>query len=215
MPESMKLCGEDLRCVRGGRVVFDSIAFEARAGRPLLVRGRNGAGKSSLLRLIAGLIRRDRGTLSLTGGDPDLDLSAHCHYFGHQDALKSSLSVTESLTFWQTFFGAPLASVPDALEQVDLAHLAHLPAGYLSAGQRRRLSLARLLISKRPVWLMDEPTSALDKASEARLLELMTDHLARDGLIIAATHLPIALDHADHMEMSSLQSVNADDWVMT
>ncbi|WP_350335682.1 heme ABC exporter ATP-binding protein CcmA [Coralliovum pocilloporae] len=210
----MKLDGQNLRCVRGGRVVFDEVSFTAEAGRALLVRGRNGAGKSSLLRLIAGLIRKDRGTLVLDGGDPELDLPAQCHYFGHQDALKSALTVTESLTFWQDFFGNPLVSVSEALEKVDLAHLANLPAGYLSAGQRRRLSLARLLISKRPVWLMDEPTSALDAASEARLVDLMREHLADDGLIIAATHLPIPLEEADVLEISGVQSVSADEWVL-
>jgi heme exporter protein A len=124
----------------------------------------------------------------------------HCHYFGHLDALKPALSVRENLDFWAAFLapaeGGGLrraASLVDALETLGIAHTLDLPAAYLSAGQRRRLALARLLVVPRPIWLLDEPSSALDAASEATLAELMTAHLAAGGMIVAATHQELAL----------------------
>ncbi len=164
--------------------------------------GRNGAGKSSLLRMIAGLVRIAAGQLILEGGDPDIPIAEQAHYLGHQDAMKPSLTVDENLQFWTGFLGAS-RNAKSALEAVDLAPLADLPAAYLSAGQRRRLSIARLVAVPRPIWLLDEPTSSLDTPSQARLAELMRDHLHAGGMIIAATHGAIGLERARELKLGS------------
>jgi heme exporter protein A len=190
----MRLTASDLACARGGRQVFRNLSFAVGAGEALLVTGPNAVGKSSLLRLVAGLLRPQQGQLELTGGDAELTIGEQAHYLGHQDALKPSLSVVENLTFWVDFLGGGQAKGATALAAVGLGALAHLPATYLSAGQRRRLSLARLIAVERPIWLLDEPTSALDASGQAMLAELMRAHLAHGGLILAATHGPIGLD---------------------
>jgi heme exporter protein A len=190
----MQLAADSLTCIRGGRTVFAGLSFSVSSGEALSVVGRNGAGKSSLLRVIAGLVHLAAGKLSLSGGDEEASVAEQAHYLGHQDALKGSLSVRENLAFWADFLGTSQDGLDGALEAVDLAPLAGLPAGYLSAGQRRRLSIARLVTVKRPLWLLDEPTSALDVQSQDRLAGLMRAHLAGGGMIIAATHGPIGLD---------------------
>jgi heme exporter protein A len=195
--------------VRGERIVFSGLSFRITAGEALILLGRNGAGKSSLLRLVAGLLRPAAGTITLDGGDAELSIGEQAHYLGHQDALKPSLSVRENLTFWADFLGGakpPIAgadAVADALAAVGLGDLADLPAGYLSAGQRRRLSLARLLAVPRPLWLLDEPTAALDTAAQARLADLMQTHLAGGGLILVATHGPLGLDGAQELRLGA------------
>lgn len=195
----MRLHASELACIRGGRQVFAALDFSLAAGESLVVTGRNGAGKSSLLRMLAGLVRIAGGRLELQGGDPELSVPEQSHYLGHQDALKPSLSVEENLNFWARYLGAEPAE--DVLAQVGLESLAQLPAGYLSAGQRRRLSLARLLAVKRPIWLLDEPTSALDAASQTRLTDVMRRHLAGGGLIVAATHGPLGLESARELRL--------------
>jgi heme exporter protein A len=198
---ALRLDGENLTCVRGGREVFAGLGFSVGGGEALVVAGRNGAGKSSLLRMIAGLVRVASGRLSINGGDPERTLPEQAHYLGHQDALKPSLTVSENLGFWARYLGSEGLGVPAALDVVGLRSLESLPAGYLSAGQRRRLSTARLLVARRPVWLLDEPTTALDRAAQDMLASLMRTHLAGGGLIVAATHGPIGLEQAKELRL--------------
>jgi len=189
----MRLSGRGLRCIRGGREVFSGLDFAASAGEALAVTGPNGAGKTSLLRLIAGLLTLSGGSIDLDGGDREMTLAEQAHYLGHRDALKPALSVTENLGFWRDFLGGEVLDLGESLAAVGLDHAAQLPAAYLSAGQRRRLSVARLLTVRRPIWLLDEPTSALDAAGQTMFAALMQDHLERGGLIVAATHAPLGL----------------------
>ena len=190
----MRLRGHALRCVRGGREVFAGLDFEAVAGELLAVVGRNGSGKTSLLRLIAGLLVPADGAIALAGGDAELTLPEQCHYLGHRDAIKPALSVAENLSFWADFLGGERCDPADSLVTVGIDHATDLPAAYLSAGQRRRLSLARLLTVRRPVWLLDEPTNALDTAGQEMFSGLMREHLARGGMIVAATHAPLGVE---------------------
>ena len=193
MADSLTLRADDLLCRRGGREVFSGLTFALASGQALAVTGRNGAGKSSLLRMIAGLLRIEGGRLALSGGDAERSIGEQAHYLGHQDALKPSLSVLENLEFWSAWLGGT-GDVHTALRAVGLETLSRLPASYLSAGQKRRLSLARLVAIPRPIWLLDEPSSALDAPAQATLLALMREHLGKGGMILAATHATIAID---------------------
>ena len=203
--DSMQLVCDSLACERGGRQVFADVSFSLPAGEALIVTGRNGSGKSTLLRVIAGLLRAAAGRLELSGGGDDAGVAERAHYLGHLDAAKPSLTVAENLQFWARFLGAPAdASIEPALEAVELAALADLPAAYLSAGQKRRLSIARLLAVKRPLWLLDEPTSALDAPSQDRLAAFMREHLAGGGMIVAATHGPVGLEAPRELKMGAV-----------
>lgn len=189
----MRLAGQGLSCVRGGRPIFSALEFAVPAGQALAVTGINGAGKSSLLRLIAGLLPAAGGTVTLEGGEADLTLPEQAHYLGHRDALKPALTVLENLDFWRDFLGGQAIDGLASLATVGLGHAAHLPAAFLSAGQRRRLSIARLIAVNRPIWLLDEPTSALDTSGQTMIAGLMDAHLRSGGIILAATHGPLGI----------------------
>ena len=142
---------------------------------------------------LAGLLPLAGGTLELEGGDDELTLPEQAHYLGHRDAMKPALTVRENLEFWRDFLGGNTGDAAVSLDKVGLGHAAHLPAAFLSAGQRRRLSIARLLTVRRPVWLLDEPTSALDTGGQKMVAGLMADHLRGGGIILAATHGPLGI----------------------
>ncbi|TIW66296.1 MAG: heme ABC exporter ATP-binding protein CcmA, partial [Mesorhizobium sp.] len=174
----MRLIAENLGGERGGETVFSGIGFALEKGEALVVTGPNGAGKSTLLRVIAGLLRAAEGRVQVeAGGEAFPTVAAASHYLGHLNAMKTALSVAENLRFWRDFCGEPALGVDEALETVGLGGIGHLPFGYLSTGQRRRASIAKLLVSHRPIWLLDEPTAGLDKASEERFAGLMRGHL--------------------------------------
>ncbi len=187
----MRLSASDLAAVRGGRSVFAGLSFALRDGGFLAVTGPNGSGKSTLLRIVAGLLRPSAGAVAVEPA-PEGGIGAALHYLGHLDCLKPALSVGDNLAFWSRLWGG--GDVSAALDAVGLAHTADLPAGVLSAGQKRRVALARLLLVRRPVWLLDEPATALDAAAEATLGSLIAAHLAAGGMAMVATHrdLPIA-----------------------
>jgi heme exporter protein A len=195
---------DDLTCVRGGRRVFAGLSFALAPGEVLVVRGPNGSGKSSLLRLLAGFLAPAGGRLAWAGAAIADDLAAHrarLHYVGHADAVKSLLTVRENLAFAAALAGAPAAGIEGPLEGFDLLPLAAVPARYLSAGQKRRLALARLLAGVRPLWLLDEPGVGLDAANRARLERALAGHRATGGLAVLATHGDVAVEDALLLEL--------------
>lgn len=192
----MRLLVENLACRRGGRLIFEKLSFVLDAGEAIALTGRNGAGKSSLIAMLCGRLRPDHGSIRVEGGDDEAQLAEVSHLVGHRDGLKTALTARENLTFAQAILGDAALTPEDALAMVGLPHASELPVGYLSAGQRRRVALARLLVSRRPYWLLDEPMSALDTASQTMLAGLMRGHLAQGGAILAATHGPLGLDGA-------------------
>jgi heme exporter protein A len=188
----VRIIVQDLACRRSGRLIFDHLSFTLGSGEALVVTGRNGAGKSSLLTILAGRLRPEHGSVQVEGAG-ERTLPECLHLVGHRDGLKTALTARENLDFAQRLLGSPALSVLEALEVVGLGHAAALPVAYLSAGQRRRVALARLLVARRPLWLLDEPTAALDTASQGMLLGLMRAHLAAEGSIIVATHQALDL----------------------
>lgn len=199
----MRLIAEKLAGERGGETVFSDVGFALGKGESLIVTGPNGAGKSTLLRVIAGLLPSSAGRIVFEdGGEEWPTLGGALHYLGHRNAMKAALTVTENLRFWQDYNGAAHLAVDEALEAVGLEAIGHLPFGYLSTGQRRRASIARLLVNHRPIWLLDEPTAGLDKASEERFAGLMRTHLEGGGIIVAATHLPLGLEGGKVLAMT-------------
>jgi heme exporter protein A len=195
--EMLRLSASGLGCIRGFRSIFSDLNFELAAGETLALVGPNGSGKSSLLRLLAGLLHPAQGAVTLRGGAEERTVPEQAHYLGHLDAMKAPLTVRENIEFWIHYLAshdsAGDGDAGAALAAVGLASLEHLPAAYLSAGQRRRLSLARLVAVRRPIWLLDEPTSALDAAAQEMLAGLMRAHLFGGGMIVAATHGPLGV----------------------
>jgi len=201
MPEPIGLAAFDLSCQRGSSVIFRDLSFRLAPGEALLVSGPNGAGKTSLLRQIAGLLPLAAGRLHLEGAPPDAVLPEFCHYVGHANAVKSSLSVSENLTFWANFLGANDASLTRALAAFGLTPLADLPAGLLSAGQKRKLALSRLFAAPRPIWLLDEPQTSLDIASVKLLDTAIKEHLETGGIAIVASHTSLKTKFAHKLEL--------------
>ncbi len=213
----MRLVAEGLCARRGEDLIFQDISFEIAGGEALVVKGPNGSGKSTLLRVLAGLLPAESGTAKLlAAAHPVERLGEAAHYLGHRNAMKRELTVEENLAFWKAFFGdfagGEGAGVEAAAEAVGLGGIAHLPFGYLSAGQQRRMAMAKLLVAWRPVWILDEPTAALDVAAEAMFAGLVTAHLARGGLAIAATHQPLGLEGAAELRMTGFVPADAGDW---
>lgn len=199
----MRLVAEGLACRRGVRQLFENLDFTLESGRALIVTGPNGTGKSSLLRLLAGLSAPAAGTVRLEGAREPEDFAEDVHYLGHLDAHKAALSAEENLAFWRDVLGRPALSIAEALEEVGLGGLGRLPVAVLSAGQKRRLALARLLVSDRPLWLLDEPTTALDVAAQARFGVLARAHVGKGGLIVAATHAPLDLGSSQALDLGA------------
>jgi heme exporter protein A len=197
----MRLTGDKLSAVRGGRRLFADLAFSVDGGAALLVTGPNGAGKTTLIRTIAGLMRPAAGRIALEDGAPDLPVGEQCHYVGHLSAIKPALSIEENASFWSGFLGGTRERLEAALETFGLLALRDIPAGYLSAGQKRRLGLARLLLAERPLWLLDEPTTSLDRAAQDILTAVVNEHLAAGGLAVAATHVALGFANARELRL--------------
>ena len=185
-----------LACERGGRELFRGLDLTLAPGETALVTGPNGAGKSSLLRMFAGLLPPSAGTVAWTGrGEADF------HYVGHADAVKPALTVSQNIAFWVRLAGR--GSVAPGLEAVGLAALADLPARLLSAGQRRKLGLARLFAAPAPLWLLDEPTAGLDAAATQAFRHGLEAHLAGGGAAAIATHIPLGMEPAHCIDLGA------------
>ncbi len=213
----MRLSANNIAIDRGGRSILAGLSFEARGGAALVLVGPNGAGKSTLLRAIAGFLPLSAGAFALEGGASEAGIGEQAHYLGHADALKSALTAGENLAFWAGALGADSSSgaLPSgvawrgALQRLGLAHVADFPVGALSAGQKRRVALARLLVAPRPLWLLDEPTTALDAAAQGLFGGIMREHLGGGGLIVAATHAPLGLEGAATLALGASTRVAA------
>jgi heme exporter protein A len=203
----MRLSAWDLTIERGGRRLFAGLSFAVEQGVCLIVAGPNGAGKSSLLRALAGFLPVEAGGFALEGGDAERTVGEQAHYLGHVDGIKGTLTAGENLAFAAAMLGgrstreAQLA----ALARLGLEHAIDFPARLLSAGQRRRVALARLLVAERSLWLLDEPANALDAAAQAALAAIMRAHLGGGGIIIAAAHAPLGLDGAQEVKLGAVR----------
>jgi heme exporter protein A len=200
-----KFQGEGLVCVRGERTVFQGLDFTLEPGGALILIGPNGSGKSSLLRLMAGLLKPFAGRLLWDGEDALDDLDEHgatLHYVGHHDAVKPVLTVNENIRFWAELRGADAQGVERALEALDIRHLYDVPGRFLSAGQKRRVNLARIIAAPAPLWLLDEPTTALDKAAIKRLEHAIGVHRDQGGSVVLSTHSDIIMPDACVLDVS-------------
>ncbi|MEO3432504.1 heme ABC exporter ATP-binding protein CcmA [Inquilinus sp. CAU 1745] len=216
-PSPPTFAATDLACLRGGRMVFDGLGFAIEAGDALALTGANGSGKSSLLRLLAGLSRPFAGTLSWRGRPISEDSDAHrarIAYVGHADGVKAGLTAFETLSFWAALHEPreAAARAERALEDFDLSPLRDVLGRYLSSGQKRRLGLARLLASPGALWLLDEPTVGLDAASVSRLEVMVARHRDRGGIVVLATHMPVALPGALNIDLDAFSVDPASSW---
>ena len=204
----MRLVVRELACRRGARELFRGLGFTVEAGRALVVTGPNGAGKSSLLRLLAGLASPVAGSIRLEGAPESDTFGEQVHYLGHLDAHKLALSAADNLRFWRDLLGrgpsqGSVLGVEAAMEEVGLGGLGALPVAVLSAGQKRRLALARLLVAERPLWILDEPTTALDSSAQALFTALARAHTTKGGLLVAATHAPLDLAPSESLDIGA------------
>jgi len=192
-PFTVTLETQGIACDRGGRRLFEDLSFALAPGDALLVQGPNGTGKTSLMRQIAGLLPLAAGEVSVAGAEADTPVAELCHYVGHLNGVKASLSVRENLTFWTDYLrtDASGADVDAALGVFGLTPIADISAGYLSAGQKRKLALARLFACPRPIWLLDEPSVSLDVASVEWLRQAIESHGKAGGIAIVSTHVPL------------------------
>lgn len=202
----MRLRAEGLAARRGEDLLFSDVSFDLASGDALVLTGRNGSGKSTLLRVVAGLLAADAGRVWWTGMSETVRAGEACHYLGHRNAMKAELTVHENLVFWKSFLGdlegGVGLSVSEAADRVGLGGIAHLPFGYLSAGQQRRMAFAKLLVAHRPVWILDEPTAALDARAEQTFTDLIRQHLSEGGMLLAATHQSLGLENAKELRMT-------------
>lgn len=213
---------EKISVARGGRTIVRDVSFALEPRRPLILRGPNGTGKTTLLRALAGFLPLSAGAIHLDGNDhsDETTVADVCHYIGHLNGIKPTLSVIENLHFWAGYLALQNAvgmqpdvpPLPDVLATFGLESLADIPAGYLSAGQKRRLGLARLQAVWRPIWILDEPTVSLDTASTDMLTAVIDAHVACGGLLIAATHVPIGLADAVMLELARPDVVPASEF---
>jgi len=207
------LVGEDLACQRGQRRVFAGLSFRLPPGGALVLTGANGSGKTSLLRLLAGLILPAAGRLVWGSAPIEHDPAAHrarLHYLGHQDGVKPDLTPRETLAFWAALRGFRTPRLDEALGAFALAPVADWPCRWLSAGQRRRLALARLCATAAPLWLLDEPISALDQDNQTRLEEVIVAHRADGGRVVVATHMPIEIAAAARLVLDDFAPTDED-----
>lgn len=205
----------NLAARRGEDRLFSGVDFALQAGDALVLTGRNGTGKSTLIRVMAGLLPADEGVVTVTTSGGDVPRAAEAmHYLGHRNAMKREMTVEENLIFWKRFMGdfagGQGVAADEAAHRLGLATLLHLPFGYLSAGQQRRMAMAKLLVAWRPVWLLDEPTAALDRQSDALFADIMKAYLGDGGIIVAATHQDLGLEDARRLEMKGFEY--AGDW---
>jgi heme exporter protein A len=207
----MRLRAWDLTIDRGGRRVIAGLSFEAPAGVALVVTGPNGAGKTSLLRALAGFLRIESGGFALEGGDSERTAGEQAHYLGHADGVKSVLSAGENLAFAAAMLGGDSSRAAQlcALTALGLGHVIDFPARLLSAGQRRRVALARLLVAQRPLWLLDEPMTALDVGAQSALAAIMRSHLQGGGILVAAVHGPLGLEGAQELKLGAIERAHA------
>jgi heme exporter protein A len=201
----MRLRAWNLSIERGGRRVIAGLSFEAPAGSALVVTGPNGAGKTSLLRALAGFLPIEAGGFALDRGDHERTIGEQAHYLGHADGVKGALTAGENLAFAAAILGGDSSRAAQlaALGALGLRHVIDFPARLLSAGQRRRVALARLLVAPRPLWLLDEPATALDAAAQSALAAVMRAHLAGGGILVAAAHGSLGLDGAQELRLGA------------
>ena len=199
-----RLSANNLTCFRGGRLVFQGLSFAVETGGALLLTGTNGSGKSSLLRILAGLLEPFDGAIAADGVTLEraamADHTARSAYIGHQDALKPTLTVAETLDFWAAM-ALGSSTFTDPLADLNLTELADVRVQYLSSGQRRRLALTRLLVSGADLWLMDEPTVGLDTASVALVEAIVAAHRAAGGSVVLSTHIEFRLEDASPLDL--------------
>lgn len=214
---TLRLTVENLSARRGDELIFQDISFIVEDGKALCVKGPNGSGKTTLLRVIAGLLSIEAGSVHLRGLPSETGHPGEaCHYLGHRNAMKRELTVRENLGFWKRNLGDSSGGTglaPEAaIEAVGLAGLSHIPFGYLSAGQQRRIAMAKLLVAHRPVWILDEPTAALDTGAEVMFAGLVTRHLEKGGIAIIATHQPLDIAGMTELFMPGLPVAHLDTW---